>query len=182
METAKLYVGTYAKYNNGSIEGAWLDLSDYSDSEEFLDACAELHKDEEEPEFMFQDFEGFPESLYRESMGEKYLDSIYEYLEIAEKIDCWDDSDWLNAHNTYCQETSSDNEIFIFDEEFFNTYFDGRPMEAARATNFGEVNWNHEYITFDGYGNLKSIYSIENEIDKDAIIEHIKENSRMYSL
>ena len=35
--SAKLYVGSYAKYNNGSIAGAWLELNDYGDSEEFLE-------------------------------------------------------------------------------------------------------------------------------------------------
>lgn len=57
MET-KIYVGTYAKYNNGSIAGAWLTLSDYADKEEFYKACAKLHEDEHDPEFMFQDFDG----------------------------------------------------------------------------------------------------------------------------
>ena len=46
LSEAKVYVGTYAKYNNGSLSGAWLDLSDYSDKEEFYEACRELHKDE----------------------------------------------------------------------------------------------------------------------------------------
>jgi antirestriction protein len=65
--TARLYVGTYAKYNNGSINGAWIDLEDHGDKVSFLAACAELHKDESDPELMFQDFEGFPRSLYSES-------------------------------------------------------------------------------------------------------------------
>ena len=43
LSEAKVYVGTYAKYNNGSLFGAWLDLSDYSDKEEFYEACRELH-------------------------------------------------------------------------------------------------------------------------------------------
>jgi len=51
---ARIYVGTYAKYNAGSIKGAWLDLEDYSDRDAFLEACRELHKDEQDPEFMFQ--------------------------------------------------------------------------------------------------------------------------------
>ena len=38
LSEAKVYVGTYAKYNNGSLSGAWLDLSDYSDKEEFYEA------------------------------------------------------------------------------------------------------------------------------------------------
>ena len=75
--SARLYVGTYAKYNNASIAGAWLDLTDYSSAEDFYLACAELHKDESDPEFMFQDYEGFHKSLYDESGN---IDAIYEYL------------------------------------------------------------------------------------------------------
>ena len=67
LSEAKVYVGTYAKYNNGSLSGAWLDLSDYSDKEEFYEACRELHKDEEDAEYMFQDWENVPEGLIDES-------------------------------------------------------------------------------------------------------------------
>ena len=67
LSEAKIYVGTYGKYNNGSLFGAWLDLSDYADKEEFYEACRELHKDEEDAEFMFQDWENVPEGLISES-------------------------------------------------------------------------------------------------------------------
>ena len=73
-----IYVGTYAKYNNGSINGALLKLTNYADSKEFYEACKELHKDEIDPEYMFQDYEGFPESLYSESGN---IDEIYQYLD-----------------------------------------------------------------------------------------------------
>jgi antirestriction protein len=67
-ETApRLYVGTYAKYNAGSIKGAWLALTDFDDQASFLAACRELHKDEADPELMFQDFENMPKALYNES-------------------------------------------------------------------------------------------------------------------
>lgn len=78
----KIYVSTYAKYNNGSIQGAWIDLTDYTDSEGFYLACAELHADEQDPEFMFQDFEGFPKDLYSESGN---IDSIYVYIDFVNK-------------------------------------------------------------------------------------------------
>ena len=45
LSEARVYVGTYGKYNNGSLFGAWLDLSDYTDKEEFYEACRELHKE-----------------------------------------------------------------------------------------------------------------------------------------
>ena len=51
------------RYNNGSLYGALLDLSDYSDKEEFYEACRELHEDEEDAEYMFQDWENVSEGL-----------------------------------------------------------------------------------------------------------------------
>ena len=63
LSEARVYVGTYGKYNNGSLFGAWLNLSDYLDKEDFYEACRELHKDEEDAEFMFQDWENVPGEL-----------------------------------------------------------------------------------------------------------------------
>ena len=54
LSEARVYVGTYGKYNNGSLFGTWLNLSDYLDKEDFYEACRELHKDEEDAEFMFR--------------------------------------------------------------------------------------------------------------------------------
>ena len=54
------------------------------------------------------------------------------------------------------------------DEEFFNTFFDN-PMEAIRATYYGNYNYNDDYVKFNGYGNIDS-YS---EYEK---IEEIKDN------
>lgn len=63
----RVYVGTYAKYNSGSLAGEWLDLEDYSDKAEFYAACKELHANEPDPEFMFQDWEDIPEGMIGES-------------------------------------------------------------------------------------------------------------------
>lgn len=80
--TPRLYVGTYAKYAAGSLKGAWLDLADYTDRDAFLEACAALHADESDPEFMFQDFEGFPEAWYSESSAPGTI--LWEWLELSE--------------------------------------------------------------------------------------------------
>lgn len=78
---AKVYVGTYSKYNEGNLFGAWLDLEDYTDEDGFIEACKELHKDEEDPELMFQDFEDFPREFY----GESHIDpDVWEWLELDE--------------------------------------------------------------------------------------------------
>lgn len=66
-ENPRIYVGTYAKYNSGSIAGAWLDLEDYSDADTFFEACRELHADEADPELMFQDWENIPSGMISES-------------------------------------------------------------------------------------------------------------------
>lgn len=83
-DSPNLYCGTYGKYNRGSIKGAWLNLEDYDDAEDFFKACAELHKDERDPEFMFQDFENFPKELYSESMGSEAIQVIIDYAKLDE--------------------------------------------------------------------------------------------------
>ncbi len=96
LSEARVYVGTYSKYNEGSIFGKWLDLSDYSDKEEFYDACRELHGDEDDPELMFQDYENIPSGL----VGESWIsDNIFAVIEAVSDLN---DSEqeafyiWLN--------------------------------------------------------------------------------------
>lgn len=62
------------------------------------------------------------------------------------------------------------------DEEFFQVYFEGKPMEAVRAAVYGEYNYTDEYVRFNGYGNLESLtqWQLENEIKES--IEEIIEN------
>jgi len=79
---ARVYVGTYAKYNSGSIAGAWLDLEDFGDRESFLEACAKLHANEADPELMFQDYEGFPKAFYNES---DVPAELWDWLELDEE-------------------------------------------------------------------------------------------------
>lgn len=83
LSEARIYVGTYAKYNEGSIFGKWMDLSDYSGREEFYDACRELHSDEEDPELMFQDWENIPSAL----IGESWLaENIFGIIEAVSNL------------------------------------------------------------------------------------------------
>jgi hypothetical protein len=57
LQNCAIYCGTYAKYNNSSIYGKWFNLSEYGSYDELLEAMHELHEDEQDPEFMFQDYE-----------------------------------------------------------------------------------------------------------------------------
>jgi len=102
----RIYVGTYAKYNNGSIEGAWLDLEDYACAQDFTEACLELHADEPDPELMFQDWEDIPDCFISEcSIDEDfwlYMDDDHCDDEAKEAYcSCfgeWDESDFEDRY------------------------------------------------------------------------------------
>ena len=71
------------------------------------------------------------------------------------------------------------------DEEFFNTFFRNDPMEAVRASYYGDYNYCDDYVKFNGYGNLESaneynlVKRYEEYIDDivKALIEHYQEMS-----
>lgn len=82
--TPQIYVGTYKKYNEGSLFGEWMDLTEFSDKDDFIAACLKLHKDEEDPELMFQDYENIPEQF----IGESFIaEEFWEYMEAMENFD-----------------------------------------------------------------------------------------------
>lgn len=142
--TARLYVGTYAKYNAGSIAGKWLELEDYADKESFLKACAELHADESDPEFMFQDFEGFPRALYSEgSVSEK----IWEWLELSE-----DDRELLTV---YQDNVNSDADIKEARDRFAGRFDDEKDWAANFLDDTGALEAIPEnlryYFDYEAY-------------------------------
>lgn len=77
-----IYVSTYARYTSGNLEGEWVDLDDYPTKDEFYDHIKELHAQEYDPEFMFQDTEGVPTDLVDESHID---DRLWEWLELDDR-------------------------------------------------------------------------------------------------
>ncbi len=104
-----VYVGTYGKYNSGSLRGAWLDLTTFADYDEFLAVCRFLHRDEVSPEFMAQDFTDFPREFYTEGfMSEREFDVIQEFANL--------DDDEREAFEVYVAAFgSSRDDVSIFD-------------------------------------------------------------------
>lgn len=85
--SAKVFVTTYAKYNNdrGTV-GKWLNVEEYESKDAFLDACKKIHDDESEPEFMFADYEGVPNGYISESYVSEWLftlNDLDEYFDFA---------------------------------------------------------------------------------------------------
>ena len=95
-----VYCGTYGKYNDGSLCGLWVDISSFDDYDDFIRFCKAIHADEEDPELMFQDFEGFPRQWYSESgMDEDDFDHIKEYCELCDKYDLDAVDDYMEFHD-----------------------------------------------------------------------------------
>lgn len=80
-----VYCGTYKKYNEGSLYGMWIDFALCDDADEFFEVCRKLHDDEEYPELMFQDFQGFPRSLYSECLDAETVEKIIEYTNMSDE-------------------------------------------------------------------------------------------------
>ncbi len=129
IAAARVYVGTYAKYNNGSISGAWLDCTDYADREEFMKAAKALHSDEADPELMFQDYEGFPREYY----GESHIkDELWAWLELDE-----DDRTLLAAYQEGIDATADINAAR-------DAYLGTADNEADYAAEFYEEHYSAE--------------------------------------
>jgi antirestriction protein len=141
---ARVYVGTYAKYNNGSIAGAWLDLEDYADKDAFLAACADLHKDESDPELMFQDYEGFPAAFYGESC---IADELWDWLDL--------DTDDRELLAVYTSEIDSDGTIETARDSFMGKYDSPEDWAAEYLEETGSLSSVPEhlrnYIDFAAY-------------------------------
>jgi antirestriction protein len=139
---SSIYVGTYAKYNAGSLKGEWLDPEDYASKDEFLAACAELHKDEADPELMFQDHEGIPEGMVSES----HIDAaLWEWLD----LDADDAAMWA----AYREDVPD------------ATYEQAR--DAYQGTYESEVAFAEQL--FDDMGYLKDDNPLRNYVDWDAV-------------
>lgn len=86
-ETPKIYVADLEAYNNGKLVGEWLNLSDYNDAEELMDAISKFLKKSGGEEFAIHDYENLPSSMYSEYMGEKDFQQIYDMMDLAKDKD-----------------------------------------------------------------------------------------------
>ena len=93
--------------------------------------------------------------MKKEKIREYLLNNEETLLDVVSELNSWNG----------CLENL---EFWENDEEFFNTFFDN-PMEAIRATYYGDYNYNDDYVKFNGYGNIDSYSEYER-------IEEIKDN------
>lgn len=99
-------------------------------------------------------------------------------------VEAWNDlerNDKIALFNEYASEYDPDNQIFDFDECFFETFFSGNPIEAVRAAHFGNIeSWSDEYIRFNGYGNLVSMSDYQAAEWADEYTQEIYEHEDLW--
>ena len=101
---------------------------------------------------------------------------------ILSQINEFNESQLIELNNIYCQSAGYyDNEIYNNDEDFFSTFYPnpGDGLKVAQAIHFGDYNYSHEFVTFNGYGNLESIacFEIENLCELPQVMaQYIADN------
>lgn len=91
--TPKVYIADLAAYNEGSLVGEWLDLSEFGSGEEVMGKISELLKQwseeagEEREEYSVHDMENFPKQMYSEGMGESSFQKVIDYWEAINGTD-----------------------------------------------------------------------------------------------
>lgn len=143
MTHPAVYVGTYKKYNNGSLFGEWVDLTKFATYEDFMRYIRKLHKDERDPEFMMQDFEGYPREWYYEGgMSKETFDKIREYW------DAFDGDDVKRAaYEAYVDYMGDDATVESFEENYYGTfsseydYIDEMIEEGVLSPEYMIKNW-----------------------------------------
>ena len=82
------------------------------------------------------------------------MKTLLEY--VTEQINHLSTIELVALNNIYCRENNIEDEVYDNDEEFFELFFENKAMEAVRAAHFGNYNFGHDYVKFNGYGNLES--------------------------
>ena len=81
-----------------------------------------------------------------------------KFIKVKEYLLAHDDDELVEV----VQEINSFNDSLEFlqwfdnNEEFYNSFFLDNPMELARAIYYGNYEYCHDYVKFNGYGNLET--------------------------
>ena len=155
-----VYCGTYGKYNSGSLEGMWIDLTTFFDYDDFIEFCYNLHADEEDPELMFQDYENFPRELYSEScFDEDTFDTIIEYANHSDRdavdafISCFSVDELDNFEEYYVGYFDSEDDFarHIVDECYDLDKMLGSLSSYFDYSSFADDLFMCDYHFEDGY-------------------------------
>lgn len=187
--TIRVYVGTWGKYNDGSLHGEWVDLSNFATPNKFKKYCLKkLHGDEPDAELMFQDVEGpsWVRSViseygmnYNMVWGWLALDDydkpmVDGYIELH-GIDGFSDFDDLvtSAQDAYLGGYGQDFDDWV--QDFFSETMGDMSVDEFLDRHYNWVDFDNAkmYMDNDGYG-----YNEEEddyaEVDDEAAEEWVR--------
>lgn len=146
LET-RLFCGTSAKEETGITAGEWMSISNYESLDDFLSACYEVHKDEENPQFKFRRASGIFAELINANFVYEQIFVYYKEFEPSELIPLSyfvSDSSWTypvknyDVSRAYFLESYmgryEDINKFIFD--FLKVDYEGFSKELLPFLNF----------------------------------------------
>lgn len=100
------------------------------------------------------------------------------YEIIIAALEEMDNDALISLHREYSDAVSAYDDV-IYSMWDFDEIMNGQTPEwIANRVYFGDYNPNAEYFTFDGYGNIQSIfnYNLRDYIDVDEIAHYIDNN------
>lgn len=100
--------------------------------------------------------------------------------QIIDIINDMNEAELIQLNNEYCEAINdNDGQIYDNDEHFFATYFGNDTIGAVRAVSYGSYNYSHNYVKFNGYGNLESFsYFTADDLceNVETMAEYIADN------
>lgn len=181
-----VYVGTYAKYNDGSLDGAWIDLTTFDSYDEFRDWCRNvLHGDEDDTELMFQDYENFPSAYYGESgLNEElwdYIDAIKDHdKDMVDAVieDGYSLSDLDGAYVYPDCDSMEDVAYQICDELGFDAFRKETWESVFDYSHFGrELQWDMDDEELEKYEGMSDAEIGERYVDEIGGLEELGEET-----
>lgn len=160
----KIFLTDLTAYVNGTLEGAWVDLSDVSNTQEALE-LAGIPKNHE---FFITDYE----SCFKINEYDN-IDNLIEKANLVEEFT--DELDMLE----YILDNYSNREyhnLLVFEDldDMLQGY---EPTKVARMVFFGNIqNFNDDYFRFNGYGNIESLNQWQYEKELLYIEEELLES------
>jgi antirestriction protein len=138
-ETPRIYVADLEAYNNGRLEGEWLDLSDYNNADELMDAIQDVLKKSGGEEYAIHDVEYIPSSMYSEYMGKRDFEELYEMMELAK------DNDLPLEVVQYIVSQYSTSAV----DDFYGKFDNAEDFAYQQVEEFGLENFNNpEYYVY----------------------------------
>jgi antirestriction protein len=172
-ETPKIYVADLAAYNEGKLIGEWLDLSDYSDGSDVMDAIGELLKNWSKE----QGVEREEYAIQSEYLGESDFDTIIQAYTIAEEngVSLELVAEWV----------SSGHDLDDFRDAFFGVYEDAEDFGYQMTVDTGLPSGSDYYYITDTDKRLLATELSEqliDNLDEEELIDEADMNSEKEEL